>query len=671
MPQEKIIIKFSAVGDKALTHAIKQLHASQVLLEKGSKEYRKALNQLNIEQKKAIANTSMLGTRNDRLTDKNNKLALSFATLRSQLLLVTFAMGLGGRQIMRFVGEAAKVEAMSTAFDNLSGGAGNAKIALKQLSDAAGGTMSKFNLLQTANNALILGVVKNSEEMNEMFKVAIKLGRAVGRTAKDSVDSLVMGIGRQSRLLLDNIGIIMDAEKAYSDYALQLGVSADSLTDTERRQAFLSATMEAARVKASLLGDDIEIMQSRIEKATAALSDAGVALGEAAIITLDLDTNLDIFSSTLNTLMKPLKDVTNTDLNIVFKTLLRTITFINPQLLILVNQMGFSISEMDLFSESAEDAKKKLIEFKQITQENTQALAKFDEEIANINKEIDKLIEKADEDLLRVMKALRGELLRQQNKELTAEIKRLKEEYRKLNKEINDNNKAQQEAIDNFNELFPTYEAFTGLQMLKLQSDEHELENIRKFIEEYPKEAKALGLVKKELKETTLAGDLAEASIDALANEMARLVMEGENLEKIKPGKIIGQMVLSTIFKKAGAFILGSIFGTPATGVAAAAAVHKGGLIGGDGRIQRFATGGSIRGGDNVPILALGGEFVMSRSAVQSVGIENLNRMNEGGGGSAVTVNVSGNVLSQDFVEGELAENIKEAVRRGTDFGIS
>ena len=39
--------------------------------------------------------------------------------------------------------------------------------------------------------------------------------------------------------------------------------------------------------------------------------------------------------------------------------------------------------------------------------------------------------------------------------------------------------------------------------------------------------------------------------------------------------------------------------------------------------------------------------------------------------GSSVTVNVSGNVLSQDFVEGELAESIKEAVRRGTDFGIS
>jgi len=36
-----------------------------------------------------------------------------------------------------------------------------------------------------------------------------------------------------------------------------------------------------------------------------------------------------------------------------------------------------------------------------------------------------------------------------------------------------------------------------------------------------------------------------------------------------------------------------------------------------------------------------------------------------------ITVNVSGNVMSQDFVEGELSEQIREAVRRGTDFGIS
>ena len=87
--------------------------------------------------------------------------------------------------------------------------------------------------------------------------------------------------------------------------------------------------------------------------------------------------------------------------------------------------------------------------------------------------------------------------------------------------------------------------------------------------------------------------------------------------------------------------------------------MEQGGMIGG----RRHSQGGTM-------INAEAGEFVMSRDAVDSVGIENLNRMNQGGGG-AITVNVSGNLLSSEYVEGELAEAIKEASRRGTDFGLS
>ena len=84
----------------------------------------------------------------------------------------------------------------------------------------------------------------------------------------------------------------------------------------------------------------------------------------------------------------------------------------------------------------------------------------------------------------------------------------------------------------------------------------------------------------------------------------------------------------------------------------------------------------------NVPKFAQGANFVTSGPQMMMVGdnpggqervsVTPLSSPNiEGPQGSSVTVNVSGNVLSQDFVEGELAENIKEAIRRGTDFGIS
>ena len=96
------------------------------------------------------------------------------------------------------------------------------------------------------------------------------------------------------------------------------------------------------------------------------------------------------------------------------------------------------------------------------------------------------------------------------------------------------------------------------------------------------------------------------------------------------------------------------------------------------------ATASSLfdRGLSQIPQFAEGGDFVTNGRQLIMVGDnpsgkERVQITPLGGDpapnapSAGVTVNVSGNVLSQDFVEGELAENIKEAIRRGTDFGIA
>ena len=91
--------------------------------------------------------------------------------------------------------------------------------------------------------------------------------------------------------------------------------------------------------------------------------------------------------------------------------------------------------------------------------------------------------------------------------------------------------------------------------------------------------------------------------------------------------------------------------------------------------VPRYAEGGYVGGRPHsqggTMIEAERGEFVMSRNAVESIGLETLNQMNQQGGAGSINISVTGNVLTQDFVEGELAESIKEAVRRGSDFGLS
>ena len=153
----------------------------------------------------------------------------------------------GGRQLIEFGKQAAKVEAMGTAFTNLAGGGKEATVMITALKKATNGAMSEMDLFKQANNAMILGITKNSDEMAEMFDIAQRLGRALGKDTAQSVESLVTGIGRQSRLMLDNIGIIVKSEKAYEKYASKLGITSSELTDTEKKTGFFKRYIRSCK----------------------------------------------------------------------------------------------------------------------------------------------------------------------------------------------------------------------------------------------------------------------------------------------------------------------------------------------------------------------------------------------------------------------------------------
>tara|TARA_R110000772_G_scaffold92531_2_gene189443 strand:+ start:593 stop:2566 length:1974 start_codon:yes stop_codon:yes gene_type:complete len=92
---------------------------------------------------------------------------------------------------------------------------------------------------------------------------------------------------------------------------------------------------------------------------------------------------------------------------------------------------------------------------------------------------------------------------------------------------------------------------------------------------------------------------------------------------------------------------------------------HTGGLIKQNG-IQRFAQGGQVQGEDNVPIMAQAGEFIMKRSAVQNIGVQNLANMNRTGSSGGVTINISGNMIGNDeFVRDNLIPEIQKVSNQG------
>jgi len=85
----------------------------------------------------------------------------------------------------------------------------------------------------------------------------------------------------------------------------------------------------------------------------------------------------------------------------------------------------------------------------------------------------------------------------------------------------------------------------------------------------------------------------------------------------------------------------------------------EGGLIGGKPHSQ----GGTM-------INAESGEFVMNKAAVEAVGVETMNQINRGGSAGGINISFTGNVVSDDFIEGEALPKIREAIRRGAKLGI-
>ena len=175
-----------------------------------------------------------------------------------------------------------------------------------------------------------------------------------------------------------------------------------------------------------------------------------------------------------------------------------------------------------------------------------------------------------------------------------------------------------------------------------------------------------LSLLDKKINEERLKEFKRQAS---LASQVAQQLARDEKTKKrIAFAEAMVNVVAASVatFKKVSEIALPPIPAAAAAsqfilGSAMASEILKfeqGGLVGG----RRHNQGGTI-------IEAERGEYVMSRNAVDSIGVNNLDAMNEGGAGTSIVINNP--IISSEFVETELPELIAEAVRKGADFGMS
>lgn len=209
-----------------------------------------------------------------------------FQTAASGLNTALGALGLVGigSQVLSFgkasLDAALQVEKLGTANKNLAAEIGTTSQALVSgIQAAAGGTISQLAALEASNKALAFGIVENQGEMEELTRIAVTLGAAMGQDATKSLDDLTVALSRNSPLILDNLGITLKLEDAYRIYAASIGKTAEALTEEEKSLAFRNAALIKGRELVETLGDVTNTQAASAERAGAAWADFTSSFG--------------------------------------------------------------------------------------------------------------------------------------------------------------------------------------------------------------------------------------------------------------------------------------------------------------------------------------------------------------------------------------------------------
>ena len=658
-------VKNLEVKLKALGFSFKQAGISAKMQEQASKGNRLELERMRIATQKFIATQTQADV-------STRILGGSLAVLRSKLLIYNFAMALGIRQTIKFAQVSANVESMQTAFKTLSGATENSTVALIKLKKATNGTMDDFSLFQQANNAMILGVSKNSSEMAEMFDVAQRLGRALGRDTASSVESLITGIGRQSRLMLDNIGIIVKSDEAYEAYAKKLGITADQLSDVDKKQAFLIATMESARAKVKTLGDEVLSTKDNIDSFSTAFENLAVSIGKNVPFFNKITTSLTRLARLTGQLIEPYDPLIEAQKNHTKAVEAENKARINLESV----ERTHGFSKDKLIKKYKEEIKnQKILQnmyleitdslFTQVKAEEQAQKAK-EQNIEGINKEESTI--KRNIDQTNKAFALKAQL---QAGDLAFHTE-LQKKQDKLYKEDEKNYKKLIEAKSSANKAY-----YDGLKMaqdnagkeLKEMQDEMQAQN-EQLLNSINSSLSAFDGVLSAWKANMQARMDAELSTlkdsekyknadSERRKDLEREVTKGYAQEQLKQFRIGQASAIADIGMNTASALMSSVAGSwvtigqPWFGIIASLGAlqaglvasqkppsfEKGGIVGG----QRHSQGGTM-------IEAERGEFVMSRSAVQSVGVETLNQMNQGGVGG-LTLNISAPLIDETIID--------------------
>lgn len=236
------------------------------------------LQLLSSNAQKAAASTDKLGKATDGAGKKGDQFQKQYkgvagATSNSTKAFSKMTTGITSGLVPAYAVLAANIFALTAAFGALQRAAafqqleeglvrvGNAAGAnlpyvAQQLKDITGSAISMEAAMSSTALAMSSGF--SSSQLEQLTRVAKGASQALGRDMEDALTRLVKGTAKLEPEILDELGIMVRLDDATRTYATSIGKTESQLTQFERRQAFLNATIEQGTIKFGDIADSLK-----------------------------------------------------------------------------------------------------------------------------------------------------------------------------------------------------------------------------------------------------------------------------------------------------------------------------------------------------------------------------------------------------------------------------
>lgn len=168
-----------------------------------------------------------------------------------------------------------EIKAINEQFKLLATQAGASADALRSsLESVAAGTVDTEDLLQSTNK-FIVEFNGNTERLPQVLDLARRATSLFGGEVTDNYERIGEAIASGNTRSLRQIGIIVDQQKAFDDFAKTIGVTADQLNEAGRKQAVLDAVLAKGNETFQNVNPNVRELSTSFERLKVQIGEIG------------------------------------------------------------------------------------------------------------------------------------------------------------------------------------------------------------------------------------------------------------------------------------------------------------------------------------------------------------------------------------------------------------